>query len=212
MLRLTAVLSAFAALIFLGSTAHAEPSYIQMSGSNLIEGYKGKVDGGAKGRYRINLEKGEIRGGYKGLKMRDGHRAIFAWVHDTVAQKSELIGAVRLLSKKNASGSFKIALPEKFKDGNFGDYEILAFSSEKDDMIKKDGKKWLAATTPDKPAGTKKVPSPAFYLFGALPGAKTEAHFCGHGKDFFFANAPDKQTCYDCFCKQKYSACIKAGA
>jgi len=208
---ITIVTGIFACLIWFG-VAQAEPSYTPMSGSNLIAGYNGKVDGGAKGRYRIDFEKGIISGGYKGLKMVDGRRAIFAWVHDTVNQKSELLGGVRILSDKNASGSFKFALPEKFKGGDFGTYEIIGFTSESDDMLKKNGKTYDVVTTPTEPAGTKKIPSPAFYLFAALPGAETTQYFCGHGKDFFYAAAPDKQTCYDCKCRQKYSACIKAGA
>ena len=38
---------------------------------------------------------------------------------------------------------------------------------------------------------------PAFYLFAKLPGADTELHYCGHGQDFFYAKAPEKQFCYD---------------
>jgi len=210
MLRIIAYLTAFFAAFSVVTAASAEPLRTPMSGSNLIEGYKGSVDGGAKGYYHVT--KGTIKGAYKGLKMREGYRAIFAWVHNTATQKSELLGPVRLLSAKKAAGKFKIKLPEKFKSGDFGDFEILAFSSEKNELIKKKGNGWEATSLPDKPAGTKRVPSPAFYLFGALPGAKTELNFCGHGKDFFYANAPDKQTCYDCFCRQKYSKCIQAGS
>ena len=207
-LRISHILAASAAC-FIATAAVAEPAFTPMAGSNLIEGYKGSVDGGAKGYYKV--DKGFVKGGYKGLKMRETHRAIFAWVHDTSAQKSELLGPVRVLDAKNAAGKFRFKLPDKFKDGNFGDYEIIGFTSEKTDMIKKNGPNWEATSTPDKPAGTKRVPSPAFYLFAALPGAKTELHYCGHGKDFFYARDPKKQTCYDCFCRQKYAGCIKAG-
>ena len=209
------VISIFSAILFaiafLGM-AQAEPSHQSMNGSNLIEGYSAKTDAGAKGRFKIDLDKGVITGGYKGMKAVEGRTAILAWVHDTVNQKSELIGGVTILNPKKASGKFTIALPEKFKGGDFGTNEILGFTYEADGTLEKSGKQYNVVTTPDEPAGTKKVPSPAFYLFGALPGAETEQHFCGHGKDFFYAAAPDKQTCYDCKCRQKYSACIKAGA
>lgn len=211
MLRYSAYAAAMVAGLFYVGGASAEPAMTPMSGSNLIEGYKGSVDAGAKGRYKVNAAKGTITGGFKGLKTRKTHQAIFAWVHSTANQKSELLGPVVKLSEKRAAGRFTIKLPDKFKDGNFGDYEILAFSAEKNDLLQKKGGKLEATSLPDKPSGTGKVPSPAFYLFGALPGAKTALHFCGHGKDFFYASDPKKQTCYDCFCRQKYSACIKAG-
>ena len=212
MTRIIAALSTLLlGLAFFGA-AQAEPSHVPMTGSNLIEGYSAKTDAGAKGRFKIDLENGVITGGYKGMKAVEGRTAILAWVHDTVNQKSELVGGVTILNPKKASGKFKISLPEQFKSGDFGSYEILGFTYEEDGVLEKDGKVFKVVSTPDKPAGTKKVPSPAFYLFGALPGAQTEQHFCGHGKDFFYAAAPDKQTCYDCKCRQKYSACIKAGA
>ncbi len=212
MTRLIAAISALFLGIAFVTAGHAEPSHIPMTGSNLIEGYSTKTDAGAKGRFKVDLEKGAITGGYKGMKAVEGRTAVLAWVHDTVNQKSELVGGVTILNPKNASGKFSIALPEKFKNGDFGSYEVLGFTYEEDSVLEKKGKVFNVLAAPSEPAGTKKVPSPAFYLFGALPGAQTEQHFCGHGKDFFYAAAPDKQTCYDCKCRQKYSACIKAGA
>ena len=212
MTRIIAAISAVFITFAMYGLAQAEPSHIPMTGSNLIQGYNTKTDAGAKGRYKVDLDKGVISGGFKGLKAVEGRTAVMAWVHDTVNQKSELIGGVKIISAKNASGKFKIALPEKYKSGDFGSYEILGFTYEEDGTLEKDGKAFKVVNAPAEPSGTKKVPSPAFYLFGALPGADTEQHFCGHGKDFFYAKAPETQTCYDCKCRQKYSACIKAGA
>lgn len=92
-------------------------------------------------------------------------------------------------------GRFTIKVPSEFKGGNFGSYEIIGFTSEKTNFIK--GNK--AVTKPRSPAGSdiQKTLKPAFYLFAALPGADTVQSYCGHGQDFFFAKAPDKQTCYD---------------
>ena len=92
-------------------------------------------------------------------------------------------------------GRFTIKVPGEFKGGNFGSYEIIAFTSEKTNFIKGN----RALTKPKAPAGSdiQKSFKPAFYLFAALPGADTEQHYCGHGQDFFFAKAPNKQTCYD---------------
>ena len=52
---------------------------------------------------------------------------------------------------------------------------------------------------PSEPSGSdiQKALKPAYYLFAALPGADTDLHYCGHGQDFFYAKAPEKQTCYD---------------
>jgi len=37
------------------------------------------------------------------------------------------------------------------------------------------------------------------YDFGTDIGPKgdTDLHYCGHGQDFFYAKAPEKQVCYD---------------
>ena len=67
-------------------------------------------------------------------------------------------------------GKFRFKLPDKFKDGKFGDYEVIGFTAEETGMIKKNGANWEATSTPTKPSGTKRVPSPAFYLFAALAG------------------------------------------
>ncbi len=98
--------------------------------------------------------------------------------------------------KKNTGGQdkagFTIKVPAEFKGGDFGSFEVIAFSAEKTSYLK--GTKVLQK--PTKPSGNK-AQNPAFYLFSALPGADTQRIYCGHGQDFSFAKAPDKQRCYD---------------
>lgn len=179
-----------------------------MTGAVLIEGYDAKQDAGPKGSIVYDPASNEFRGTFRGLKVPDGRTAVFAWLHDTVNQSSRLVGPVKAVKAGRAnSGSFTVQAPEELEGGQFGSHEIIGFTAE--DAALFDGDSAVGA--PESPAGTKTVPSPAFYMFAALPGADTERHFCGHGKDFFYAKAPEKQTCYDCICRQKYSSCIKAG-
>ncbi len=194
-------------ILAFAAVGQADTPYNPLLGSNLIEGYDYGTDSGAKGRFRFDPNQNVITGGYKGLKMRKGHKAVFAWIHDTVNQKSAYLGPVGWLDA-DGSGSFSVELPAQYKGGKWGSYEVLGFTSEKTSSIKNGNE---VAQKAAEPAGTESVPSPAFYLFGALPGAETEQHYCGHGNDFFYANAPEKQTCYDCICGQKYSVCIEAG-
>jgi hypothetical protein len=177
-----------------------------MTGGVLIEGYEFGKDTGPKGTLSYNPETNEFKGTYRGLKMPAERRAMFAWVHDTVNQRSTYVGMVGNL-EPNGSGRFTIKAADEFQNGNFGSNEILAFTAEETGSI--DGTKLLIK--PDEPSGTKSVAMPAFYLFSALPGADTDRHWCGHGQGFFYAKAPEKQTCYDCKCGTKYSHCIAAG-
>ena len=171
-----------------------EPMY----GGVIIDGYDYANDIGPKGSIHFDLTANQITGYYNGLKMPPGQRAIFALVHDTRHQRSELLGAVGWLKRETGGknkGQFSIPIPDKFKGGKFGDYEIVGFSAEETGTIKGA----VAVSTPESPAGSKtlKELKPAFYLFAKLPGANTQLHYCGHGEDFFFAAAPEKQTCYD---------------
>ncbi len=183
-----------------------------MYGSSLIDGYEFGKDIGPKGSIRYDEKNNEFVGYYTGLKMPAGRRAIFAWVHDTVNQRSRYVGPVGWLKRGSAAnnkGRFTIKLPGEFKGGKFGSYEILGFSSEKTGFL--NGTR--VVQRPKEPAASKSQPTlkPAFYLFAKLPGADTELHYCGHGQDFTYVKAPDKQYCYDCFCGQKYTSCIAAG-
>ena len=113
----------------------------------------------------------------------------------TVNQKTRYLGPVGWLKKTTGGqdkGRFSIKVSNEFKGGNFGSYEIIAFSSEKTGSLK--GSK--VVNKPSKPSGNK-AQNPAFYLFAALPGADTNQIYCGHGQDFAFAKAPSKQRCYD---------------
>ncbi|NIR98907.1 MAG: hypothetical protein GWO39_12520, partial [Gammaproteobacteria bacterium] len=78
-------------------------------------------------------DRNEFTGFYTGLKMPPGKRAIFAWAHDTVNQKSRYLGAVGWLKKGTAGknkGKFTVQVPDEFKGGDFGSYEIIGFTAE----------------------------------------------------------------------------------
>lgn len=195
LLRIVALPLACVALIALRAQAQdVEPMY----GGVIIDGYDFGNDIGPKGSIRYDLKNNRIVGYYNGLKMPAGKRAIFAWVHSTRSQKSAYLGPVGWLKVGTGGknkGQFSLPIPDAFKGGNFGDYEIIGFSAEPTGSI--DGTK--VVQTPKEPSGSVTLPSlkPAFYLFAKLPGANTELHYCGHGQDFFYAAAPEKQNCYD---------------
>jgi len=183
----------------LGSFTASAKEVVPMLGGVLIDGYDFGADIGPKGSIAFDESTGEFVGFYNGMKMPEGRRAIFAWVHDTVNQTSEYIGPVGWLKNGTAGkdkGAFKFAVPAKFRSGNFGSNEIIAFSAESTAYISGNG---VAATVPSEPSGSaiQKELKPAFYLYAALPGADTDLHYCGHGQDFFYAKAPEKQVCYD---------------
>ena len=177
-----------------------------MFGGVLIDGYDLSKDTGPKGTLSYNPETNEFKGSYRGLKMPAERRAVFAWVHDTVNQQSKFLGAVGELAE-NGKGQFIFQAEDEFKGGNFGSYEIVGFTAEATGSLK--GTQVIKQ--PAEPSGSKSVPKPAFYLFSALPGADTDQHWCGMGRDFFYAKSPDKQTCYDCKCGVKNSLCIQVG-
>ena len=186
------------ALVAVMATSQAK-EVVPLLGGVLIDGYDFANDIGPKGSIAFDESTGEFVGAYNALKMPKGRRAIFAWVHDTVNQRSEYLGPVGWLKKNTAGknkGRFKIAVPEKFRGGDFGTNEIIGFTSEKTAFL--DGKGGVVQQ-PSEPSGSDQLPAlkPAFYLFAALPGADTDLHYCGHGQDFFYAKAPEKQTCYD---------------
>jgi len=186
------------AVVILSTTVHAK-EVVPLLGGLLIDGYDFKNDIGRKGSIAFDEKTGEFIVSYSALKMPPGRRAIFAWVHDTVNQKSEYLGPVGWLKKDTAGknkGRFRIAVPDKFKSGNFGSYEIIGFTSEKTGSLDVNNK---VLQKPSEPSGSdiQKALKPAYYLFAALPGADTDLHYCGHGQDFFYAKAPEKQVCYD---------------
>lgn len=170
-----------------------------MFGAWMIDGYNmGAKPIGPKGSYQYHADTNTIKGKYMGLMMPKGNKTIVAWLHDTVNQKTIYVGTVGWLKTKTGGtnkGVFTIKLPDQFKGGNFGSYEIIAFSAEPTKNW--DGKK--VVTVANKPSGSSKVKAqnPAFYLFGALPNADTNLIYCGHGQDFSYAKAPDKQSCFD---------------
>lgn len=174
-----------------------------MFGGVLIDGYNIGKDSGPRGTILYNAKKNKFNGAYYGLKMPKGRKAIFAWVHNTKNGKSTYVGPVGWLKRKptnrNNPARFSINLPSRFAGGNFGENEIIGFSSEKTGYIGYKKGRPMAKTRPAKPAGSSKLkfPDPAFFLFAKLPGADTDLHYCGHGKDFFYAKDLNKQTCYD---------------
>jgi hypothetical protein len=177
-----------------------------MFGGVLIDGYDLSKDTGPKGTLSYNPQTNEFRGSFRGLKMPADRGAIFAWVHDTVNQKSKYLGVVGEL-QDNGKGQFVIQADDDFRGGNFGSYEFVGFTAEAKGSL--NGTQ--VVNRPVEPSGSKSVAKPAYYLFSALPGADTDRHWCGMGRDFFYAKAPDKQTCYDCKCGVKYSVCILVG-
>ena len=186
-------------LLALGSWTANAKDVIPMLGSVLTEGYDLKKDIGPKGSIAFDAAKGQFTGTYTALKMPPGRRAIFAWVHDTTNQKSEYIGPVGWLKNGTGfqkKGKFAIKVPAKYRNGNFGTNEIIAFTAEKTGYLDQNGR---VLTQPSEPSGSaaQAAHKPAFYLYAALPGADTDLHYCGHGKDFFYAKSPDKQVCYD---------------
>lgn len=200
MKRAPLLLAVTAVLVMAWSIAQAKDVQ-PMYGGTLIDGYDFANDRGPKGSIAYDAQQNHVKGSYTGLKTPAGRRAIFAWLHDTVNQKTLYLGPVGQLQTKTGGktkGRFVIPLPKRFKGGNFGSYEIIAFSAEKTALL---GSNNAVARQPAKPAGSdmSAFPNPAFYLFAALPGANTELHYCGHGQDFFFANPQGlaKQTCYD---------------
>jgi len=183
--RFFSTLGAVLLLTFGSFTANAK-EVVPMLGGVLIDGYDFGTDIGPKGSAN-----GKFTGAYNGLKMPEGRKAIFAWLHDTVNQTSEYIGPVGWLKNGTAGkdkGRFSIDLPAKYANGDFGSYEIIGFSSETTAYINGQGE---AATIPSEPRGSdvQKELKPAFYLYAALPGADTDLHYCGHGQDFFYAKA-----------------------
>ena len=191
------LVSATAALCLATGVAVAK-EVVPMLGGVIIDGYDFGTDLGPKGSIAFDESTGEFKGSYNGLKMPAGRRAIFAWVHDTVNQKTEYLGPVGWLKTDTGGknkGRFAIPVPEQFKGGDFGSYEIIGFTAEKTSYL--DGTK--VVQKPSEPSGSELVKTlkPAFYMFAALPGADTQLHYCGHGQDFFYAKAPEKQYCYD---------------
>ena len=207
MKRKNALILSCVAVIFIaafGTHNHADgESKVQpMYGSLLIDGYDFKNDVGPKGTIIYDPEKNEFRGSYIGLKMPAGRKSIFAWVHDTVNQKSEYIGPVGWLENNTGGkrrGKFTISVPDKFKGGNFGSFEIIGFTAEKTSFLNVTKEGIEVLEKPSEPSGSdiRENLKPAFYLYAPLPGSDTEIHYCGHGGDFFFAKDLDKQFCYD---------------
>jgi hypothetical protein len=201
-LTLTCITAIFISAFGIYNQADGESKVQPMYGSLLIDGYDFKNDVGPKGTIIYDPEKNEFRGTYIGLKMPEGRRSIFAWVHDTVNQKSEYIGPVGWLRSDTGGkrrGKFTISVPDKFKGGNFGSYEIIGFTAEKTSSLKVTGGVIEVLEKPAAPSGSdiNAKLKPAFYLYAPLPGSDTEIHYCGHGGDFFFAKDLDKQFCYD---------------
>ena len=169
-----------------------EPMY----GGWMTAGYDwGAKPVGPKGSIAFDKRANAFTGSYTGLAMPPGRRAIFAWLHDTVNQKTRYLGPVGWLKNNTGGqdkGRFTIRAPSQYRGGKFGTYEIIAFSSEKTTFLKG----WQVLEKPSKPSANK-TQNPAFYLFAKLPGADTNRIYCGHGQDFAYAKAPKKQKCYD---------------
>ena len=191
------------AAILLGALAgpvRAQVTSIEpMYGGVMIDGYDFEHDMRPQGSIVYDAKASEFRGHYNGLKMPPGRRAIFAWLHDTARQKTTYLGVVGWLKLGTVGlqeADFIIKVPPPFKNGTFGSNEFIGFTAEDTNSIAADG---TVVARPREPSGSalQKEMKPAFYLYAKLPGAKTAQAFCGHGKDFFYAKDPGKQTCYD---------------
>lgn len=189
-------LAVFVTALLLGLGLANAKEIQPMYGGWMTAGYDwGAKPTGPKGSISYDKRANVFKGSYTGLAMPAGRRAVFAWLHDTVNQRTRYLGAVGWL-KKDTGGQdkarFTIRVPSQFRGGKFGTYEIIAFSSEKTEFLK--GRQVLEK--PSRPSANK-AQNPAFYLFAKLPGADTNRIYCGHGQDFAFAKAPRKQRCYD---------------
>jgi hypothetical protein len=176
--RIYSIVGAVVATVVLSTAAYAK-EVVPMLGGLFIDGYDFSKEIGPKGSIAFNEKTGEFKGADNGLKMAPGRRAIFAWLHDTVNQKSEYLGPVGWLKNDTAGknkGRFKIAVPAKYKSGEFGSNEIIGFTSEKTAFLDGNNKVLLK---PSEPSGSdiQKSLKPAFYLFAALPGADTALHY-----------------------------------
>ena len=136
-------------LLSFGSFSANAKEVVPMLGGVLIDGYDFGTDIGPKGS--AAFDNGKFTGAYNGLKMPEGRKAIFAWLHDTVNQTSEYIGPVGWLKNGTAGkdkGRFSIDLPAKYANGDFGSYEIIGFSSETTAYINGQGEACLLYTSP----------------------------------------------------------------
>ena len=92
-----------------------------MFGGVLIDGYDLGKDRGPKGTLSYNPQTNEFKGSYRGLKIPAERRTVFAWVHDTVNQRSKYLGVVGELGE-NGKEQFVFQAEDEFKGGNFGSY------------------------------------------------------------------------------------------
>ena len=105
------------AIAVIMSTLSLQAGEVQpMFGGLIIDGYNFGKDIGPKGSIRYDKKKNVFIGSYTGLKMPAGKRAIFAWFHDTVNQRSTYLGPVGWLKKGTSGknkGRFEIKVPAK---------------------------------------------------------------------------------------------------
>ena len=181
-----------AVLVACVAVALAEPARAQVTelqGSWVIEGYKFEPgDRSPRGTIAYDREANTFAGTYVGLKLPPERPELHAWLYDTRSKEAVHLGRVPYKSGTigKSKGEFKLGLPERFKDGKFDRFEVVAFSAER-----KNAK-------PATPSGSKIQPTlkPAFYLYAPLPGATVPQIYCGHGQDFSFTSNQD-HTCFD---------------
>lgn len=192
--RMALLLLMFGLYAFPAQTGEVTP----MFGGVIIEGYDYSRDIGPKGSIIYDEKNNRFTGFYNGLKMPKGRRAIFAWLHDTLNQKTTYLGPVGWLKVGTGGknkGQFSIEVPDTYRGGKFSPYDIIGFTAENTGFL--NGSQ--VVTKPKEPAGSRiqKELKPAFYLFAKLPNADTQLSYCGHGQDFFYTKSLTKQTCYD---------------
>ena len=145
---------------------------IPMFGAWMTDGYDlGGKPIGPKGSFAYHADTNVIKGKYLGLKMPKGRKTVVAWLHDTVNQKSIYVGTVGWL-KVGTGGRekavFTIKLPDQFKGGDFGSYEILAFSAESTKSF--NGKKAVSIPNTLRQARSCRRKTRPFICSGRCPG------------------------------------------
>jgi hypothetical protein len=167
----------------------APAQVVELQGAWLIDGYRfDPGDRSPRGTIAYERDANAFRGTYVGLKLPAERPELHAWLYDTRAKKAEHLGRVPYRAKTigKTKGEFELLLPDAFRDGKFGDFEIVAFSAE------------ARGAKPARPSGSKIQPAltPAFYLYAPLPGSTVPQVYCGHGQDFSFTSNRE-HTCFD---------------
>lgn len=175
--------------LLLGVASPACSQVTELQGSWVIDGYTfDPGDRSPRGTIAYDRAGNTFNGTYVGLKLPADRPELHWWLYDTRSKQAVHLGRVPFQADTigKSKGSFKLALPARFKDAKFDRFEVVAFSAE------------AKNAKPAAPGGSKILPAlkPAFYLYAPLPGAQVPQIYCGHGQDFSFTSNQD-HTCFD---------------